>query len=299
MPPPSGPYQPGPAPHPAPDPYAAPGPYAASDPHAAPAYPGGVVPDSPVPDVSGAPAPQAYPHPPHQPGPGYTGQPGYPQQPGYPPFPPQPDYAQQHGYPYPGYALLPPPKKSRTGLIVGLVAGFVALLLTAAGVGTWLYLSKEPPPDLSAVVDYHKTMPDALGQEHSDKPVSYPMTPPVGGTHAPVWQNCMGDVYTSKIPSERAVHSLEHGAIWITYDPAQLSGSGLSTLAGKVRGTEYTFLSPFPGQKPKISLQAWGYQLAVDSPEDKRIELFIQRYRKTAGPEKGATCSGGSTSTSS
>ncbi|KDN18245.1 hypothetical protein [Amycolatopsis rifamycinica] len=70
-------------------------------------------------------------------GQGQQGYPGYPQQqPGYPP--PQPGYPQQQGYP-PGYpppgyppagygAPVPPPKKKRTGLILGIIGGVAVLL---------------------------------------------------------------------------------------------------------------------------------------------------------------------------
>ena len=44
------------------------------------------------------------------------------------------------------------------------------------------------------------------------------MKPPVGGDHNPVWMNCDGDVYKKPIPDVNAVHSLEHGAVWVTYN---------------------------------------------------------------------------------
>lgn len=67
--------------------------------------------------------------------PGYGQQPGYPpQQPGHPPqqgYPP-PGYPPQQGYPPPGYGgPLPPhqpPKKKKTGLVLGIVGGVVVLL---------------------------------------------------------------------------------------------------------------------------------------------------------------------------
>ncbi|HET6705360.1 hypothetical protein, partial [Amycolatopsis sp.] len=80
-------------------------------------------------------------------GQGQQGYPGYPQQqPGYPP--PQgypPGYPQQPGYPPPGYppagygAPVPPPKKRRTGLILGIVVGVVVLL--GAGIPLGIFAS--------------------------------------------------------------------------------------------------------------------------------------------------------------
>ncbi len=55
------------------------------------------------------------------------------------------------------------------------------------------------------------------GAQHLEEPVTYTENPPVGGVHNPVWQNC--GYYAAPIPNETAVHSLEHGAIWITYQP--------------------------------------------------------------------------------
>ena len=54
-----------------------------------------------------------------------------------------------------------------------------------------------------------------LEQTHVDTPVNYPQTPPVGGPHNPQWQTCA--FYDKPIMVERGVHSMEHGAVWITY----------------------------------------------------------------------------------
>jgi hypothetical protein len=55
------------------------------------------------------------------------------------------------------------------------------------------------------------------GERHTDGDVDYAQTPPVGGEHNPVWQNC--GFYQEPVRDETAVHSLEHGAVWITYSP--------------------------------------------------------------------------------
>jgi hypothetical protein len=143
-------------------------------------------------------------------------------------------------------------------------------------------------------VDYHKTNPGALAATHQDGTITYPMDPPAGGPHNPRWLTCTGRVYPDPVGKEKAVHSLEHGAVWITYRPG-LDAASVDRLAARVRGQDYTMLSPYPGQQRPISVQAWGYQLTVDSADDNRIDAFIRQYRITASAEPGAPCSGGDT----
>lgn len=115
--------------------------------------------------------------------------------------------------------------------------------------------------------------------------------PPVGGTHHSQFQNC--GIYQSPIESEKAVHSLEHGAIWITYDP-DLQADEIAYLQEKFRGQDYFLLSPYPGQHYPVILTAWGAQLEVDSIDDEWIDHFIARYLLgPRTPERGASCKGG------
>ncbi|GIG85332.1 DUF3105 domain-containing protein [Plantactinospora endophytica] len=195
---------------------------------------------------------------------------------------------------------MPPPKSgSKTGLVIGIVAGGVALLLLlVCGVGGYLWYrqSNDDGGDLSGVVNYRQTNPGALATTHVDAPVSYPMTPPAGGPHFQRWQNCNGDVYTAPIEDGNAVHSLEHGAVWITHRPG-LPASEMGKLITRVRGLSHMMLSPYPGQSAPISLQAWGYQLTVDDADDEAIGAFIEAYRVRAAIEPGAPCGGGITTT--
>jgi hypothetical protein len=126
---------------------------------------------------------------------------------------------------------------------------------------------------------------------HSDQPVAYPQTPPVGGVHNFTWQNC--GIYDEPIPSENAVHSLEHGAVWITYDP-NLPAADVEALRALVRGRSYTLLSPFPGLPGPVYASAWGVQLKADGASDPRLASFLTEYRQgPQTPEPGAACSGG------
>ena len=138
-------------------------------------------------------------------------------------------------------------------------------------------------------VQYHTE----LQHYHVPGTVHYDTSPPVGGDHSALWANCTGNVYAQPIANENAVHMLEHGAVWITYNPQSLAPSEVAALAGYVHGVDYTALSPYPGLKAPISLQAWGYQLFVDDPNDPRIAEFLAllRHNPRTTPEPNVLCS--------
>ncbi len=176
----------------------------------------------------------------------------------------------------------------------GLIAIGVAIALFAVAViGTAMYQVNESKKTavqrIAGIIDLHKTK---LSRNHVTTHVKYAQSPPVGGNHNPLWQSCMGNVYTAQIANEHAVHSLEHGAVWITYRPG-LEPAEIAKLVSKVRGKTYLMLSPYPGLKSPISLQGWGYQLRVNSASDKRIASFIADLSNKGAPEPGADCSGG------
>lgn len=123
--------------------------------------------------------------------------------------------------------------------------------------------------------------------------VNYPgaaTRPPDGGNHNVIPQSCK--VYDQSVVNEHAVHSLEHGAVWITYRP-DLPADQVTILKTLMDGNPYRMLSPYPGQASPVSLQAWGRELAVGSATDKRVARFVDDY--TNGPqtrEKGTACQG-------
>ncbi|WP_103535601.1 DUF3105 domain-containing protein [Streptomyces sp. SM11] len=134
---------------------------------------------------------------------------------------------------------------------------------------------------------------DKLTQEHVATKVDYPMNPPVGGDHDQVWMNCNADVYTDEIPKENAVHSLEHGAVWVTYND-EASDADIEALTKKVKSTPYSLMSPVKDQKDPLMLSAWGKQVTVKSAEDDRVGQFFTKYvQGPQTPEPGAACTGG------
>jgi hypothetical protein len=134
-----------------------------------------------------------------------------------------------------------------------------------------------------------------LTRNHVPGIVEYELSPPAGGDHNENWQNC--DFYTEPVANEHAVHSLEHGAVWITYDP-DLPEDDLETLREDMGNSGFVLVSPYEGQASPVVLTAWGIQLEVDSVDDPKVEQFLNKY--VQGPqtlEPGAACSGGTSET--
>jgi putative peptide zinc metalloprotease protein len=126
---------------------------------------------------------------------------------------------------------------------------------------------------------------------HVDGRVSYPQTPPVGGNHSPVWQNC--GFYDTPIANENGVHSMEHGAVWITYQP-DLRLSQVALLHDLARGQDYILVSPYPGLRAPVVASAWGRQIDLTGADDPRLTRFIEKYKQSAqAPERGGPCTGG------
>src|SRR5512145_1933605 len=79
--------------------------------------------------------------------------------------------------------------------------------------------------------------------KHVNGKVTYPTSPPAGGNHNPVWQNC--GYYTTTVTNELAVHSLEHGAVWITY-AASVDAAVKTDLMAKAKASPYVLVSSYP-----------------------------------------------------
>lgn len=146
-----------------------------------------------------------------------------------------------------------------------------------------------------------------LHREHYDGPIRYAVTPPAGGDHYPRWANC--GVYDQPIPREKAVHTHEHGAVWITYRPdlphdqleklkdfVRRQPMVVVTIGGVSRDTQerYLLMSPFPGQPSPIVLSSWAHQLRLDSPDDPRLQRYVDTFRMNPkySPEYGPSCQG-------
>ncbi|MFK0223651.1 DUF3105 domain-containing protein [Streptomyces vinaceus] len=138
---------------------------------------------------------------------------------------------------------------------------------------------------------------DIPQRHHVLDPVDYSSgpVPPVGGPHHPVWQNADGDVYEQPLRNEHAVHSLEHGVVWVTY-ARYVPRRVVDAFRKKVEGRPHRMMSPVPGQNAPVKLTAWGRQLSVASADDPRVDQFFAAYvQGPQSPEPEGPVTGGRT----
>ena len=176
-------------------------------------------------------------------------------------------------------------RNQRLGL-AGAILGGTAVLAIIVGV---VVSSATPPVDPATIEIEGLETFENLEALHVQTAVDYTMTPPAGGPHNPTWLNC--GIYEEEVPAEYAVHSLEHSAVWVTYDPEQVQGADLDALRNAMPRS-YIILSPFPGLEAPVVASAWGVQVALDGVDDPRLRDFIVKYRQSPdAPEPGALCS--------
>lgn len=131
----------------------------------------------------------------------------------------------------------------------------------------------------------------SLTRNHTSKQVAYSLNPPAGGDHAGGFINC--GIYTHPINNWEAVHSMEHGAVWVTYRPS-FSSKEIGILRKIAASRPYVLLSPYSNLSSPVVASAWGKQLMLESASDPRLALFLQAYLQgVQTPEPGAPCSGG------
>src|SRR5680860_1900513 len=148
-----------------------------------------------------------------------------------------------------------PAKQKRDRLITKAVLSAVAGLIViglAYGIITWIQ-DRENRQRPEGVTTYAYA-----GGEHTSDAVPYEESPPVGGPHDGAWQTC--DFYDGVIRNENAVHSLEHGVVWITYRP-DIAEEEIDRLRDVRGADQYILVSEYADQESPIVATAWNNQL--------------------------------------
>ena len=187
--------------------------------------------------------------------------------------------------------------------IAGLVAG--AGILVVAVVAIWfLFLSgsdggagqatgieDDPLPDrgdeewVSQVESF-----ESEGRDHVEygSDVQYAQSPPLSGAH---WGAAIDAGFYTETPDlPRLVHTVEHGAVVIYYDPAALTPEAEASLkawtANHDGGWTSVLAVPNPNENPKgdYVLTAWTHRLVIDDYDAEAVQAFAAEYLGR-GPE--------------
>lgn len=173
-----------------------------------------------------------------------------------------------------------------------LVGGGVLLVLLVAGL---FYLGNQRPA-LASDIEGVVILPDQ-GAGHQEGDIHDDEDVPAGGLHNSVWQNC--GIYDEPIREENVVHSMEHGAVWIAYQP-DLPADQVETMRELVRAERQRqrepliVLAPKPELDVPIVATAWRVQLKLEDANDERLQAFVDQYQRgPLTPEPGANCVNG------
>lgn len=174
-----------------------------------------------------------------------------------------------------------------------LAGGGVVVVLLVAGL---FYLGYSGQSMASSGIEGLIILP-TQGQQHIDGDIDYDNLTPSGGSHNPEWLNC--GIYEEPVRVENVLHSLEHGAVWLSYKP-DLPGEQVEALQNLVnrersrRGEPLIILAPMPGLEVPLVATAWRVRLELEDANDERLQTFVDRYQRGPfTPEPGASCAFG------
>jgi Protein of unknown function (DUF3105) len=201
-------------------------------------------------------------------------------------------------------------RRRRYGIIVGTILGVAALaaigVVIAAGGGgddghgstgnaedTFPNAATPPQTQETDLVQAAQAAgctlknPSIEGRTHvpDSTKVTYGTTPPTSGNHNPTPAE---DGYYAQKPSVRnTVHTLEHGRVYIHYDPT-ISQKRIAQLGGLFNDDPFHMvLSPDPDMPYAVAVTAWGHLAGCKRVNDATFDViraFRDRYRDR-GPE--------------
>ncbi len=104
--------------------------------------------------------------------------------------------------------------------------------------------------------------------------------PPVSGRHNPQPAEC--GIHNQKIPDENFVHTLEHGAVAVLYNPKDVDLKDIRGIEEIVGSYETTTLSaPYPNLEDPIVLASWSRKMPLDEFDEDSIREYIDTFRDT------------------
>jgi len=168
-----------------------------------------------------------------------------------------------------------------------------AAILGAGAAIVWFLFLRTGIPDAIAghEVEHFDTfkIESLQGQLHTDQPVNYASDPPVSGAHRLTPADC--GVYSQQIPKENMVHTLEHGAVGVLYQP-DADPKEIAEIEQLVKSYDsHTFSAPYPGLENPYTVVAWAHLMRLDELDTAAIREFIGAFRQGGdAPEANQEC---------
>jgi hypothetical protein len=175
-----------------------------------------------------------------------------------------------------------------TIIAVLLSVGFLVVIINVA--------NQKTPEEIAYEAEIESINLDGLveefeveGRDHVEPGTDvteYQTNPPTSGTHwtdAQTW-----GVYEEEIPDGAAVHGLEHGGIWISYQTESVSPDTLGILRELQQENKGSvILSPRNENESPIVVASWGKMMELK--EEELTKALVQKYintYKNDSPEK-------------
>ena len=171
-------------------------------------------------------------------------------------------------------ALAAQRKKERRDRIVRIVS--LATLGTAA---FWFFFLRGTTPETISGHAIQEVQGGPNVTVHTEQPVDYEETPPVIGQHSGTPAPC--GIHGQQLVDEEYVHSLEHGAVAVLYDPTQVDANTVTTIEDIVGSYEdHTISAPYEGmdQGKPIYVTSWGKRMALDSLDEGAVREYIDTF---------------------
>lgn len=119
-------------------------------------------------------------------------------------------------------------------------------------------------------------------------PPEYSSVPATSGTHAALVAPC--GIYREEIPEMFVVHTLEHGAVVVYYNPDEVGEATLAEVEEVARTmSTHIVVAPYSIMPTPVALVAWGQLAARPSLEVEEVRSFWGEYAQR-GPESGVRC---------
>ncbi|HEX2056805.1 MAG TPA: DUF3105 domain-containing protein [Actinomycetota bacterium] len=163
-------------------------------------------------------------------------------------------------------------------------------ILALAAFALWFFFVRGGVPDEIQGYQIEHYSTSAGNPPHVNTPVSYEMSPPVSGQHAPAPAQC--GIYGFPVENEGLVHALEHGAVAVLFQPTlpEPQVRQIEELVGSF--DSHTISAPYEGEmETPIAVVAWANIMRLETFDGPAIREFIDAFREGGeAPEAFQDC---------